>query len=238
MEFENMLRYCRELEMNNNRTWFHENHAQYEKAKADFTELVDMVKYAVVEWVDPSLQERLLFADPKPMLYRIPRDARMYKTKPPYNPTWRAYISPDKKQLLPLGYVLRVAPDGQSHFGTGAWCPDREYLNRARDYVAAHWEELDELIEGSGLTLLGEKLNRCPGEYEPDHPAAEYLKHKSWIFIEDVPVEDFENFDEYIAYISLLIDRMEPLRRFFERALQPRVDSIWDRLSDINQTRF
>lgn len=238
MEFENMLRYCRELELNNNRTWFHENHKQYEIAKEDFTQLVDMVKYAVVERVDASLQERLIFADPRIMLYRIPRDARMYKTKPPYNPTWRAYISPDKKQLLPLGYFMMVAPNGQSHFGTGAWCPDKDYLHRVRDYIASHWEELEELIEESGLTLLGEKLKRCPAEYDAEHPAAEYLKHKSWIFIEDVPVEDFESFDEYISYIGALLDRMEPLRRFFERAMQQRVDSIWDRLSDINQTRF
>ena len=120
MEFENMLRYCRELEMNNNRTWFHENHEQYERAKEDFTELVERLKFAVAERADLSFQERVMFADPAKMLYRIPRDARMYKNKPPYNPTWRAYISPDKKSLLPLGYFVRVAPGGMSHIGTGA----------------------------------------------------------------------------------------------------------------------
>ncbi len=230
MEFENMLRYCRELEMNNNRTWFHENHAQYEQAKEDFTELTERVKFAVAERVDLGMQERIMFADPKTMLYRIPRDARVYKNKPPYNPTWRAYISPDKKGLLPLGYILRVAPNGQSHFGTGAWCPDGDYLRRARDYVAENWEELEELLEESGLTLRGEKLKRVPREYEADHPAAEYLKHKSWIFIEDIPDEALTTFDAYIELVSSHIDRMEPLRRFFNRALEPRGESMWERL--------
>ncbi len=231
MEFENMLRYCRELEMNNNRTWFHENHKQYEEAKADFTELVERVKFAVAERADLSLQERLMFADPKIMLYRIPRDARVYKNKPPYNPTWRAYISPDKKQMLPLGYFMMVAPGGQTHFGTGAWCPDGTWTRRVRDYVADNWEELDELMEESGLTLMGEKLKRCPREYEAEHPAAEYLKHKSWVFIEDIPEEYLTSFDAYMQYVSELIDRMEPLRRYFQRAMEDRKESLWERLS-------
>lgn len=230
MEFENMLRYCRELEMNNNRTWFHANHEQYERAKEDFTELVERVKFAVAERADLSFQERIMFADPKMMLYRIPRDARVYKNKPPYNPTWRAYVSLDKKQLLPLGYILRVAPGGQSHFGTGAWCPDGDYLRRVRDYVAENWEELEELLEQSGLTLMGEKLKRVPRDYEPNHPAAEFLKHKSWIFIEDIADEELTSFDEYIAKIGALIERMEPLRRYFNRALEPRGESMWERL--------
>ena len=230
MEFENMLRYCSELEMNNNRTWFHANHEQYERAREDFIELVERVKFAVAERADLNLQERIIFADPKQMLYRIPRDARVYKNKPPYNPTWRAYISPDKKSLLPLGYIMRVAPGGQSHFGTGAWCPDGEYLRRAREYVAENWEELEELLEESGLTLLGEKLKRTPRDYEPDHPAAEYLKHKSWIFIEDIDDSELLDFDSYIAKIGAMIDRMEPLRRYFNRALEMRGESMWERL--------
>ena len=230
MEFENMLRYCRELELNNNRTWFHENHRQYEIARGEFTELVERVKFAVAERVDIGLQERIMFADPKNMMYRIPRDARMYKNKPPYNPTWRAYISPDKKSLLPLGYVLRVAPDGRSHFGTGAWCPDGEYLRRVRDYISETWEELEELLEESGLHLYGEKLKRVPREYDAAHPAGEYLKHKSWLFMVDIPDEALTTVDEYIALISSYIDRMEPLRRYFNRALEPRQESLWERL--------
>lgn len=230
MDFNNMLSYCRDLEMNNNRTWFHENHKRYEIAKEDFTELVECVKFAVAERVDLATQERIMFADPKLMMYRIPRDARVYKNKPPYNPTWRAYISPDKKQLLPLGYVLMVAPDGRSHFGTGAWCPDGDYLRRVRDYVAENYAELEELLEESGLELKGEKLKRVPREYEAEHPGGEYLKHKSWLLLENIPESAMESFDTYMSHVCALMDKMEPLRRYFQRALEDRKESLWDRL--------
>ena len=230
MKFDNMLSYCRALELNNNRAWFHENHKQYEMAKEDFTDLVERVKFAAAERVDTDLRDRLIFADPKTMLYRIPRDARVYKSKPPYNPTWRAYISPDKKQLLPLGYFMMVAPGGLSHFGTGAWCPDSEYLRRVRDYIADTWEELDELIEESGLMLVGEKLKKVPRDFESDHPAGEYLKHKSWVFIENIPEEALSDDDKYMEYVCGLMDRMEPLRRYFQRALEDRRESLWERI--------
>lgn len=231
MDFENMLSYCRDLENNNNRTWFHENHKRYEKAKEDFTELVELVKFTVAERVDLATQERIMFADPKAMMYRIPRDARMYKNKPPYNPTWRAYISPDKKSLLPLGYIMMVAPGGISHFGTGVWRPEGEQLRRVRDYISENYEELEELLEQSGLELLGERLRRCPGEYGQDHPAGEYLRHKSWLFIENIPDEALESVDTYLAYIRVLMERMEPLRRYFQKALENTRESLWERIS-------
>lgn len=230
MEFENMLSYCRELEANNNRAWFHANHKQYEQAKSDFTELVELVKFAVVEHVDPDLRDRIIFADPSSMMYRIPRDARMYKDKPPYNPSWRAYISPDKKSVLPVGYVLRIAPDGRSHFGTGAWCPDGTYLRRVRDFIAASWEELDELVDECGLPLLGEKLKRVPREYGADHPAGEYLKHKGWLLMQDIADEELVDFDSFVTLVSENVRRMEPLRRYFQRALEDRQEGLWERL--------
>ena len=229
MEFEKMLTYCRELEMNNNRPWFHANHKQYELAKEDFTELVERMKFCVAERADLSFQERLMFADPKTMLYRIPRDARMYKDKPPYNPTWRAYISPDKKSLLPLGYFTMIAPGGISEFGTGAWCPDGETLTRVRDYISENYEELEELIEEAGYPLLGNKLKRMPRGWE-EHPAGELLKHKEWFFLQRFEDGELTTFDEFMERIALCVERMEPLRRYFDRALRGTQESLWERL--------
>lgn len=231
MEFENMLRYCRELELNNNRPWFHANHKQYEVAKADFTELVDRIKFCVAERADLELQERLIFAEPRDMLYRIPRDARVYKDKPPYNPTWRARIAGDKKVLLPLGYFVMIAPGDCSEFGTGAWCHDPALIPQVRDFIVENWEELDELIEESGLTLWGDKLKRCPQGYDPEHPAVEYIKHKNWFFIDQFKDSQLTDFDSFMELIADRVERMEPLRRYFNRALRNRTESMWERIN-------
>ncbi len=229
-EFENMLRYCRELALNNNRSWFHENHRQYEEAKADFTELVEMTKFTVAEHCDDTLRERVMFARPKDMLYRIPRDVRVHRNKPPYNPTWRAYINGDKRMLLPLGYYMMIAPDGRSEFGTGAWCPDGEYLRRVRDYIAENWEELDDIVEAGGFELIGEKLKRCPRDYDPEHPAVEYLKHKDWFVLVNFDDSELTSFDAFTGRVAAEVERMEPLRRYFDRALRATKESLWDRL--------
>ena len=57
MDFERMLRYCTQLELNNNRTWFHtpENHDLYTAAKQDFTYLVTDLKFRLSEIVTPDL---------------------------------------------------------------------------------------------------------------------------------------------------------------------------------------
>ena len=231
MNFENMLRYCRELELNNNRPWFHANHKQYEVAKAEFTELVDRMKYIIAERADLELQERIMFANPRDMLYRIPRDARVYKNKPPYNPTWRAYISGDKKALLPLGYYVMIAPGNVSEFGSGAWCPDSDCVNNVRNYIAENWEELDELLAESGLCIWGDKLKRCPQGYDPEHPAVEYLKYKNWLFLDQFKDEQLTDADAFLDIIADRVERMEPLRRYFNRAMRNRPESMWERLN-------
>ncbi|MGN1003022.1 MAG: DUF2461 domain-containing protein [Oscillospiraceae bacterium] len=227
MDFERMLRYCADLEKNNERPWFHAHHDEYEAAKADFTELVDRLKFCVAERAGDELGERILFSDPKSMLYRIPRDARVHKNQPPYNPSFRARIAADRKVLLPLGYYIRIAP-GSSLFGTGAWCPEPELLPRARNYIAGHWEEFQAILLENGLELTGDKLKRVPAGFDPEHPAAEYLKHKEWDVICPLRDEELTDFDRFVDRIGGEVERMEPFRVFMTRALREKVDSPWD----------
>ena len=140
MSFERMLRYCAQLEMNNDRAWFHDNHRLYEEAKRDFTELTDLLKYTVAERCGPALAERLMYADARNLLYRIPRDMRIHRHQPPYNPSFRAYIAGDRHAVWPVGYFYRVQPGDRSMFGTGAWCPDADWLRHVRGYISENFD--------------------------------------------------------------------------------------------------
>ena len=235
MDFDRMLRYCELLERNNNRTWFHDrdNHALYVSAKEDFTELLLDLKFRLSEVVAPDLAERLLFADPKAMQYRVPRDMRGKHGVPPYNPRWAADVSGDRHSLLPLGYYVHIQPDGRTMFGTGAWCWEPEMLLRIRTAISAQFLRFSDALEQSGSPLWGDRLKRIPRGFEESDPAADYLKYKSWLVSREFADGELRSFDGFVSDCVAAAERMEPLRIFFNDALSgihrnPLETSDWD----------
>ena len=235
MDFDRMLRYCELLERNNNRTWFHDrdNHALYAAAKEDFTELLLDLKFRLSEVVDPELSERLLFADPKAMQYRIPRDMRGKRSGPPYNPRWAADVSADRHTLLPLGYYVHIQPGGRTMFGTGAWCWEPEMLLRIRTAISTQFLRFADALEQCGSELFGDRLTRIPRGFDEADPAAEYLKYKNWFVSREFSDAEMQSFDGFVADCVAAAERMEPLRLFFNDALSgirrnPLDVSDWD----------
>jgi len=223
MKFDNMLSYCRALEENNNRLWFHENHKQYEIAKEDFTELVERVKFAAAERVETGLRDRLIFADPKTMLYRIPRDARVWPDKPPYNPAYRAHISLGGKHMLPAGCFVYIQPGDRSCV-CGGFHPTafRQATLMFREHIYYHMDEWENIIYDSEFSenfmVLGEKLKNVPREYDKDVYGGEWLKHKNW-YIEH-PLTDEEVLSESIGErIAQLYRIMRPFNEFITEGL-------------------
>lgn len=228
MEFDRMLRYCAQLELNNDRAWFHEHHDEYEAAKRDFTALTEQLKYRVAELTAPDLAERLVFANAKDMLYRIPRDMRVWKNAPPYNPTWRAYIAGDRHAVTPVGYFYMIAPGNRSHFGTGGWCPDADWLRHVRGYISGHYDRFADALEQSGYPLEGDALKRVPRDFDPEDPAAEYLKYKEWYVSRHFRDNELTDFDNFTRKVANAVRRMEPLRQFFTDAFSQKNRQPWE----------
>ena len=177
MPFDRMLSYCADLRSHNEREWFHENHRRYEEARKDFLALLDQLRYTIAE-ASPEIGGDILYMNAKDWVYRIARDMRYYKNVPPYNPSFRAYISADRKSWLPIGYFLCVEP-GATIFGTGLFLEETAAVNRVRDYIAANQGEWEAILEEGQLTLEGDQLKTLPRGYAPDHPAARWLRRKS-----------------------------------------------------------
>ncbi len=222
MDFERMLRYCTLLERNNNRTWFHDadNHALYAEARADFTELLLDLKFRLSEAVAPDLSEQLLFADPKAMQYRIPRDMRGQRSGPPYNPRWAADLSGDRHALLPLGYYVHIQPGGRTMFGTGVWCWEPEMILRVRTAISTQFLRFSDALMQSGEAMMGDRLKRIPRGFSEDDPAAEYLKFKDWFVARGFADGELQSFDGFVSDCVETAARMEPLRVFFSDALR------------------
>ena len=49
MNFDNILKYSGALRANNDRTWFHNNHGEYEVARKDFLAFLDMFRFKLSE---------------------------------------------------------------------------------------------------------------------------------------------------------------------------------------------
>jgi len=230
MDFERMLRYCADLELHNERQWFHapENYALYSAAKQDFIVLVDDLKYRIANLSSPELAEKLIFADAKSLLYRIPRDMRSNKGKPPYNPRWSADLSGDRHSMLPVGYYVHIQPSNRSFFGTGIWVSDPELLLNIRSYISENFERFNTAMAQCGCPVFGDRLKNVPRGFDPEDPAAEYLKYKDWLAAKHFRDAELCSFDAFSDAVAATVERMEPLRRFFHDALSQKKRCLWD----------
>ena len=150
------MNYCENLQLNNNRTWFHENHGEYELAKKYFLGFLDMLRFVINDEA-PEVGKSIMYMEPKEWMYRIARDMRFHKNGPPYNPAFRAYISSDRKSRKPIGYFLRICP-GSSCFGTGLWCDTTAEMNNIRSYISENFGEFQYILEKTCVAVCGDKL--------------------------------------------------------------------------------
>ena len=218
MDCKRMLKYCGDLDAHNDRAWFHAHHREYELAKEDFRSLLSRLRFAVSEG-DPDLAGDLMYMDPKDWTYRIPRDMRIHRDAPPYQPSFRAYISRDRKSWQPIGYFLRLAP-GISCYGTGLWCESTAATNRVREFIGRNWEELDELLRENDLHLSGSSLKTMPRGFSADHPAAGWLKLREWMVLYDLEDRELGSFDDFADRVREMTEKLHPLRLYLLEAAQ------------------
>ena len=216
MDFDRMLAYAAALAVNNRREWFHEHHGEYTEARGDFVQLLELMRFSLAD-ASPELGRSIMHMNVKDWMYRTARDARIYKNAPPYNPAWRAYISADRRSWAPIGYFLSICP-GESLFGTGLGFRETEALNRVRIYIAEHFEEFDAIRREYRLSVGGETLKRTPCGYDDSHPAAEWIRHKSWLITEEIPDKKLTTFPAFCRLAAKTVKRMEPMRLFLLRA--------------------
>lgn len=216
MDFDRMLQFCADLEANNQRSWFHEHRKEYEAARKDYLDLLEAARFAIAQSA-PRLADDILYGQAKDWMYRIARDMRYHRDRPPYNAAFRAYLSADRKSWLPIGYFLRIAP-GSSCFGTGLWCETTADTNRVRDYIQENFEELEDLLQNCPIPLTGEQLKTMPRGYDAHHPAAALVRYKYWEVIRYIPDSELTDFADFDRLLRRLTAEMEPVRLFLLEA--------------------
>ena len=178
------FKFFRDLKKNNNRPWFQTNKERYEKTVRN--PLLDFIGE-----LGPPLRKvsKHLIVDNSPSggsMFRIYRDTRFSKDKTPYKTHASAHFrAAANKDIHSPGYYLHLAPD-EVFSGGGIWHPEAPVLAQIRNFLANHPKEYKSIISSktfkSFCTLEGEKLQRPPKGFNPEHELIEHLKYKDFTF--------------------------------------------------------
>ena len=214
------LDFLRELKKHNDKSWFDANRKRYETAKADFTEFLQDI-------IDSHAKkdDGLTGLQAKSCLFRINRDIRFSKDKSPYKTNFGASLNRGGKKSVLAGYYFHLEP-GEAFVGGGVRMPQPPELAKVRQEIDYGFDDFKKIVASKKFkTVYGEMykgddmmLSRVPKGYEPDNPAAEFLKMKSYIAMR--PVTDKELLSKDLKKITLeAFSALQPLMGFINTAL-------------------
>ena len=137
---ENTIMYLNNLMSNNNKIWFEETKADYEKyLLGNFQELVKNLGPFMLE-IDPYIDINF-----KKCISRIYRDVRFSKDKSPYRGNmWISFKRVYKDWKMEPTYYFELFPDGY-RFGMGFYDIPKESLDKLRELIEDDDEEFNEI---------------------------------------------------------------------------------------------
>ena len=215
------LTFLRNLKKNNSKPWFDQNRKKYEEAKKDFAGFVQSVIDSHGK-KDKTISHLLA----KDCMFRINRDIRFSKDKSPYKTNMGAYINRGGKKSPFGGYYFHCEPGG-AFTGGGLWMPMPPELGKVRQEIDYNLDEFKKIIGSKkfksmykGLDKSDEfVLSRVPKGYEPDNPAAEFLKLKSYIAL--VSFSDKDLTSPTLKKKTLAaFEALQPLITFLNRSIE------------------
>ena len=180
------LRYLRALARHNERAWFEAHRPEY-----DLDVLGPM--RAFVEEMDDRLARIApeICGDARRSVFRIHRDVRFSKDKRPYKQhaaCWFYHRDSDAKVGRDgggAGFYFHLEP-GNSQLGGGLWMPGPPVLRALRDAIDADPRGFQRAADSPVMRrrfggLDGEAvLTRMPRGFDESHPAARWLRYKSF----------------------------------------------------------
>ncbi|MCI0706388.1 MAG: DUF2461 domain-containing protein [Ignavibacteriae bacterium] len=182
------VKFLKSLKRNNNRPWF-------EKRKGDFESYVKLPMQSLIVAMQPRFAQ---FApeyelNPKRSLFRIYRDVRFSKDKSPYktHAAFHSVLRGAAKGVEGSGYYLHIEP-GEVFIGAGVYMPDGENLKKIRKAMVARSDDFLSIVQNPAFKkrfgkIGGDMLQRVPQGYPPDHPMADWLRHKQFFVYEEWP---------------------------------------------------
>jgi uncharacterized protein (TIGR02453 family) len=215
------IQFIDDLGKNNSTEWMHANKKRYEAYKKDYHSFIASILDAM-----KPLDATLDSLEVKNCTFRINRDIRFSKDKSPYKTNIGVWLTTNKLRKNSPGYYIHFEK-GKSFIAGGVWCPEADELKKIRKEIAFFYEDLEEIVRNpSFITAFknitkeeGQVLKTAPKGYDPNHPAIEFLKLKSFTVSQKIDDKEFleKDFGKKIAQKLILI---KPFNRFLTRAIE------------------
>jgi uncharacterized protein (TIGR02453 family) len=215
------LKFLSQLKKNNNKPWFDAHRPQYEAARIDFSNFIQLLIDAL-----QKSDTTITGITAKDSQFRINRDVRFSKDKRPYKDNFGAFIARGGKKSMYAGYYFHLAP-GNSFIGGGLWQPEPANLKKVRQELDYNWEEFQSIVKNKtfkkifGDLYKGEdmSLKRMPKGYAEDHPAISYLKLQSLIAEQKIADEELTKATLHKKSLAAF-QALQPLLNFINRSLE------------------
>jgi uncharacterized protein (TIGR02453 family) len=213
--------FLKQVAENNNRLWFTENKPEYKELHGQFTDFMREISIKIASF-DPALKSTQVNDATK--VFRIYRDARFSRNKSPYKLNFGGHIIPGGHDNALPGYYLHIQPGGHSFIGGGLYHPEPKDLSTVREYMAEHYKKFEKLISEKAFKKVfpelwqGEALKTIPRGYDKDHPAAQYLRLKNYIW--SIPLSDKEILSKNLQKIILKkFELLLPVFKFLRKTI-------------------
>ena len=193
-----------ELSANNQKSWFDENRARYEReVKALFLTFVEsvLVKMAAVDG-------RFSGMEAKQCIFRINKDIRFSKDKTPYKLHCAAAIQiGGRKEMGAGGLYIQLGPE-ECGLYSGVYMPEKDELMRIRGLIAGDLEGFNRVITDKAFvkyfgTVRGEKNKRIDADWVMAAAEQPLLYNKQFYIQHVMDAEDTlrSNFDDYVVEV-------------------------------------
>lgn len=214
------LHFLAELAENNHKPWFDANKKLYASAKQNCLDVAASL-LSEMQKLDAGLE----MLQPKDCMFRINRDIRFSADKSPYKTHFGIALHIGGKKSGLAAYYLHVEP-GNAFAGGGIWMPEAPVLKKIRKEIHYFPEEWLSVIRNPDFIKRfnsldvesGAKLSRPPKGFDPENPALEWLKLKS--FTATFPIADDLLCSE--KALPMILDawkRLMPMLHFLNRGI-------------------
>lgn len=194
--FKEFADFYAQLELNNNKEWFHTHKSQYTKLNLEFQDFVQECIYKIANF-DPLLK----FLVAKECTFRINRDVRFSNNKSPYKTNSSAvFAQGGKRNNSEPAYYFNFNGKGEITIGGGLYMPETSQLLKVRESISAKPEQLkkilnDKVFKNYFPELNGEKVKTTPRGFNKDNPNVELLKYKSYVVFYNDSIDNYTDLE-------------------------------------------